>query len=265
MKTLKMLAAGVAAAMAFAAVPAVADEDAQVYEVTLTLKSTLAKKGSTTAVVCDTPSNDTGLYRKQGSVRVRGLIWGCGCPTIADPQKVSDPAATFGYVFWNLTTGKVLDADFGWKILNRIDRTLKKTEGLWTLEGETVGLTGGGFGTVRDTVDKECCSIDNTWITTMSGNCAGWFTMPSTVVGKGKEEVCTKCSLIEGTEDVVAVAPGFSLCDCEEDTEITAVSGTWRLKYNAMLTRKWSTASADASITTIYNFPSYVKAYIDSL
>lgn len=265
MKKLKMLAAGIAAALALATTTASAADDAQVYEFTLTLKSSLAQKGKTNSVVCDTPANDTGLFRKQGAVRIRGLIWGCGCLTIADPQKVSDPAATYGYIFWNLTTGKVIEGDFAWKLLHRIDKTLKKVEGTWTLENDTLGLMGGGFGTVKDVVDKECCSIDNTWIATMTGNCAGWTTMPATVVGKGKEEVCTKCSLIEGSDDVVAVAPGFSLCECEEDNELATVTGTWRLKYNAMLTRKWSSASADASITTIYNFPSYVAAYIDSL
>ncbi len=262
---LKKFSIGLMAALAFVSTAALAADEAQVYEFTLTLKSTIARKGSTSSVVCDSPENDTGLFRKQGSVRVKGLIWGCGCETIADPVKISDPSATYGYIFWNITTGQVLDGEFAWKILNRIDKTLRKAEGVWMLEGDSFTLVGGGFGTVKDTVDRECCVIENTVISSMNGNCAGWFTMPSTVVGKGKEEICTKCSMVAGTEDVVAVAPGFSLCDCDEGSELTAVSGTWRLKYSAALTRKWTSAGAFDSITSIYSFPSYVVSYINSL
>ena len=91
------------------------------------------------------------------------------------------------------------------------------------------------------------------------------LTMPSVVVSKGDEEICEKCSLVPGTEDVVAYAPGFSLCECEDGSELTAVSGTWRLKYLATQSSKWKKAASDTSITTIYSFPSYVVSYLNSL
>ena len=242
--------------------------DAQVYEMTITLKSTVAKKGKITPVVCDIPSTDEvgDIYRKQATVKIKGLFWGCDCETIAEPEKISDPSATYGYVFWNETSHKVIDGDFAWALLNRIDSKCKKTEGAWTLaDDDGLNLVGAGFGTVKDTVDKGACAILSTIVTPMSGNCAGWLAVPETVVSKGKQEICEKCSVIEGSDDVVAIAPGWSLCACEDGSEFTAASGTWKLKYNASAAKKWAKVDAATSITKVYNFPAYVKSYIENL
>ncbi len=256
------LALGLAAAL-FAAHEACAD--AQVYEMTLTLKTAVTAKGKITPLCSGLPDDDTGLYRKQGTVRIKGLIWGCDCVTIAEPQPVDDPTAVYGYVFWNQTTGKVLDGDFGWTLLHRIFKNLKKCEGTWTIAGDSFSLVGGGFGTLQDTVDKECCSIEETIIKTMNGNVAGWMTMPPIVISKGTDDVCEKCSLVPGTEEVVAYAPGFSLCECDDGSELTTVSGTWKLKYLVAQSKKWKKAASDTSIIEIYAFPNYVKNYLNSL
>ncbi|MBO7482691.1 MAG: hypothetical protein J6U17_02235 [Kiritimatiellae bacterium] len=253
----------VASAIAFCASMAMAD--AQVYEVTMTLKTTVAYKGSTSTIVCSEPANGTGLYRKQTTVRIKGLIWGCDCITISEPMKAESAEGTYGYVFWNMTTGKVLDPEFAWTLLNRIDKRLTKVEGAWKMENSDLMLVGGGFGTLKDVVDKECCTIESTVLTTISGNCAGWMKMPSTIVSKGKDEVCEKCTVIAGTDDVIAVAPGFTLCECADDSDQTAISGTWRIKYSKALSTKWNKASAATPITSIYNFPSYVLNYLNSL
>lgn len=239
--------------------------DAQVYEMTLTLKTTLTAKGKITPLCATLPDDDTGLYRKQGTVRIKGLFWGCDCATIAEPMPVSDVTGTYGYVFWNMTTGKVIEGDFGWKLLHRIMKNLKKCEGAWTLEGDDYSLMGGGFGTVKDTIDKECCTIENAYISAMNGNLAGWMTLPSVVVSKGSEGICEKCRLVSGTDDVVAVAPGFSLCECDDGSEFTAVSGTWKIKYLTKQSTSWNKASATEPITSIYAFPSYVRSYLDNL
>lgn len=238
--------------------------EAQVYEMTLTLKSTLTKKGKTAALVCSEPKNDTGLYRKQGSVKIKGLFWGCDCITIGDPQPLTTASATYGYIFWNQTTGKVLDGKFAWMLLNRIDKTLKKCEGTWDLAGDGFELVGGGFGTVVDVVDKECCTLDSTIIKTMNGNCAGYLSLPPTIVSEGTQEVCEKCEQIQGTDDVVAIAPAFTLCECGDASEITTATGTWRLKYHQSASSKWNKSSATEPITSVYGFPSYVVSYINA-
>ena len=249
---------------AFAALQAFAG--AQVYEMTMTLKTTVTARGAITAIVCDTPSTeDVAIYRKQSTVKIKGLFWGCDCETIAEPTPVASSTDTYGFIFWNETTKKVLPAEFGWKILNRIDKKLKKAEGLWTLEGDEINLTGAGFGTVKDNVSKSDCVITSTIVTPMSGNVVGWIEMPPVVVSKGKDDDCYKCSIVEGSDEVVAVAPGWTLCACEEGSELTAVSGTWKLKYLASAARKWGKVDATEKITSIYSFPAYVANYINSL
>ena len=242
---------------------------AQVYEVTLKVKSSLARKGKVTALCKGLPENDTGLFRKSGNVIIKGLIWGCDCDTIADPQKATSSQATYGYVFWNETSKKVLDGDFGWKLLNRIDKKYKKAEGTWLLAGEGFSIVGGGFGTIFDSIDKKCCVIKDTRLNKISGKCAGWLTMPPTVVAKGTDEVCEKCKIVAGTDDVIATAPAFSLCECfageGEGFDLTTVSGLWAITYSAQLSSKWNQATADGEITKLYPFPSYVVNYFAAL
>ena len=241
--------------------------EAQVYELTITLKSTATVAGAITPIVCDTPIQEVKLYRKQSTVKIKGLFWGCDCETIAEPQFVTSAGATYGYILWNETTHQVLDAAFAWHVLNRIDKKLKKAEGAWTI-GDTdaeVFLSGSGFGTVKDAVSKSACTIDSVILSPMSGNCAGWLSLPAITV-KGSSEDCTKCGEVtEGTDDIVSIAPGWSLCACGEGSEFTAASGTWKLKYHAAASKKWQKAETELSITKAYSFPSYVKTFIESL
>lgn len=241
---------------------------AQVYEMTITVKTTVSQSGKVTKLCDDLPEGETiDLYRKQSTVKIKGVFWGCDCETIADPIKVTSPKETYGYIFWNETTKKVIESDFVWKVLNRIDKKLKKVEGSWVLGdmGDELFLVGSGFGTAKDSLIKGQCMLDEVILTPMSGSVAGWLSLPEVVVSKGKDKICKKCRVIEGTDDVVAVAPGWSLCACAEGVEQTAASGTWKLKYVADASKKWAKVEADASITTVYKFPSYVVSYLTAL
>ena len=51
--------------------------DAQVYEMELTMKTTVTKSGKVQFISCDCPVDDYDMYRKQGTVKIKGLIWGC--------------------------------------------------------------------------------------------------------------------------------------------------------------------------------------------
>ena len=79
------LALGLAAAL-FAAHEACAD--AQVYEMTLTLKTAVTAKGKITPLCSGLPDDDTGLYRKQGTVRIKGLT------SIGEIESVNGEMAT---------------------------------------------------------------------------------------------------------------------------------------------------------------------------
>lgn len=259
----KIAVAAIAGLFAFGAFAA-----AQVYEMTITIKTTVSQSGKITKICSDLPEGDSiSLYRKQSTVKIKGLFWGCDCETIAEPIKVTSPKETYGYIFWNETTKKVIESDFAWKLLNRVDKKLKKAEGTWVLgdTGDELFLVGGGFGTVKDALAKGQCVLNEVILTPMSGNVAGWLSLPEVVVSKGKDEICWKCEVIEGTDDVVAVAPGWSLCACAEGSEQTTASGTWKLKYVADASKKWAKVQADASIVTVYKFPSYVVTYLKNL
>jgi len=262
MKVQKLATFAATAAMAFGAFAG-----AQIYEMTITVKSTTAKYGKTEAVVCETPSNETGLYRKQSTVKLKGLFWGCDCETIASPLPAANATDTYGYIFWNETTREVIAADFSWSTLNRIEKKLNKAEGAWVLANtnNTFTLVGGGFGTVKDSVSKAACTIDETILTPMSGHVAGWMTLKRIVVTGGTPDDCKKCEVVSGTDEVVAVAPGWSLCYCSEDSDFTAVSGTWKLKFLSSQSKKWGKVDASESITNVYSFPSYVVSYINAL
>ncbi|MCR5413317.1 MAG: hypothetical protein K6F50_01150 [Kiritimatiellae bacterium] len=258
-------------ALAAIAMGASALADAQFYEMKITLKTTVTKSGKVSFVACDCPIDDSSLYRQQGTVKIKGVIWGCDCVTIGDPS-ISSTASSlaeepYGYIFWNETTKKPMNVKFSWTLLNRIFRNGKKVEGTWTLTDESgdFSITGAGFGTVKDTTVKEpICMRTNTWIPSMNGNVAGWSTTGAIVTAKATSGECSWCEKVAGTEEKTAAAAGWSLCECEDSDERTAASGTWRLKYvpkaSAALA---STSKSVQKITEVYNFPSYVKSVIE--
>ena len=259
--------------LATAAMGAVAMADAQVYEMQLTLKTTVTKFGKVKFVSCDClgENDDAVLYRKQGTVKIKGLIWGCDCGTISEPDISGEgdslAKSSFGYIFWNETTKKPLNLNFEWVLLNRIDNTAKKSEGVWVLSDEDglFSVTGAGFGMVKDTTAKKpICERTATWIQSMNGNLAGWSTPGAIVTVKATKGECSWCEKVDGTDEETASALGWSLCECSDSDERTAASGTWRLKFNARSAKILSDSSKSVqSITEAYNFPSYVKSVIE--
>ena len=247
----------------------VALADAQVYEMQLTVKTTLTRSGKVKFVACDCPVDDYELYRAQGVVRIKGLIWGCDCITLSDPMISSEEElgkSSYGYIFWNETTRKPLNLRFTWELLNRIDKTGQKVEGTWVLSADdgSFYIMGAGFGTVKDTVVRQpVCERTASWVPSMTGNLAGWSTPGAIVTVKATSGECSWCEKVAGTEEQTAYAVGWTLCDCGESDERTAASGTWRLKYNAKASKILSDKSkAVESITQAYNFPAYVKSVI---
>lgn len=245
--------------------------DAQVYEMQLTMKTTVTKSGKVKFVSCDCPVDSYELYRKQGTVKIKGLIWGCDCVTISQPQVSTNSAslatAEYGYIFWNETTGKPMNLKFEWEFLNRIDSTGDKAEGTWTLSSEDglFRLTGSGFGTIKDTTVKDpICMRTATWLMNMTGNFAGWSTPGAIVTAKATSGKCSWCEKVAGTEEQTASAVGWSMCDCGGSDKRTAASGSWKLKFNQKASKALSsTAKPVESITQVYRFPDYVKSVIE--
>lgn len=130
MKKLMVLAAVAAAGLSVLA-------DAQLYELQLTMKTTISKSGKVSFVSCDCGGDSLGdMYRKQTTnVKIKGVIWGCDCETIAKPSISTNGSflaeKPYGYIFWNEKTRKPMNLKFKWEFLNRIDKAAKKTEGTW--------------------------------------------------------------------------------------------------------------------------------------
>lgn len=246
-------------------------DDAQVYEMQLTMKTTVTQSGKVKFVACDCPVDSSTLYRKQGNVRIKGLIWGCGCTTLSDSMistnSTSLAKAEYGYIFWNETTKRPMNLKFKWEFLNRIDKTAKKSEGTWSLTSEDGNfcVVGSGFGTVKDTTVKDpICMRTATWVPTMTGNFAGWSTPGAIVTVKATSGECSWCKKVEGTEEQTASAAGWSLCSCGDSDKRTAANGTWKLKYNQRASKALSsTAKPVESVTQVYAFPAYVKSVIE--
>ena len=248
----KLMIAAAAAAM----IGAAQAYDAQVYDMTLTVKTTQCKESKVSKALAAylddgvTEKGDKIGLRKQATRKMAGVIWGCDCATIAFPAwrtYRSNKKSVGGYVFWDLASKEhfyIPKTKFFWTVLNRID-TMSKVEGSWTLangvDGSAFLFTGAGFGSVTG---AGCGS----YISSMSGNFAGF----RQAVGGMTD--CLFCEDID-TDCLVETFCG----DCSpaaDTTELTAAYGTWKLKYNKSASKSLRTKGF---ITKSYSSNSFKK------
>lgn len=254
----KLMVAVATAAM----IGAASASDAQVYDMTLTVKTTQCKETKVSQALEDYLNNDANSsattwgnkgdvigLRKQATRKMAGVIWGCDCETIAYPEWRTyrqNKKTVGGYVFWDLATKEhfyIPRTRFFWAVLNRID-AMNKIEGSWILAnrvGDTAfWFAGAGFGSVKG---ADCGS----YITSMSGNFAG-FRKPT-----GGTADCIFCDDIE---DCLAETFCYDCSLNAETTELTAAYGTWKLKYNKAASKK---LSKTGRITKSYSSNSFKK------
>ena len=242
--------------------------DAQLYEVDLKVKTTVTESGSPKMVSCDLRTDQSTLYRKQGAVNIKGVIWGCDCDTLIKGTPYTSSTNAFGYFFWNATTKKPLNVQLRWPIANRIEKSANKSELTWILESEDglFYLVGSGFGKLQDDVlkDKNTCTLVSSILAPASGNFAGWMLPGAVVTVKATKGTCNWCEKVEGTEAVMSVAPGWPIClECGDSCSVNQASsayGTWKVKYNKKASVKLMTA---ANVKEAYAFPAYVKDVMD--
>ena len=245
-----------------------AGEEAQFYEMEITLKTTKTMSGEPKQVACDCRVNtNSPLYRKQSTIKIKGALWGCGCGTLIKGIPFTTTSAPFGYFFWNVTDGKPLAVRLTWHFCNRIEKTANKSEAVWMLESEDDSvpffLTGAGFGTLKDVTSTSPCMLVTSYFTKFNGNCAGWVVPGAVVTTAAKAGRCSWCEKVEGTPAIVKAAKGWAICsECGENLENpgSAASGTWKVKLNTAVSKKMTSAN-DATtikITDFYKFPDYV-------
>lgn len=270
----KVLCAGLVA-IGFTTICAADEREAQVYDISVSVKTTTAKKGKlspkTNKFVYET---DSVIYRAQASQKWRGLIWGCDCNTLAGRWQIvdEDAGSVAGCVIWNNSKpNEVLFLDdVNWRLLNAIDKKGDKCEGSWTIgnmdEDSSAFLAFSGFGTLKVIYSLAPCEDPEvnctSYLSMMSGNVAGWMPAPNYTTA-GEEGSCTFCGDYDpGEEDAVDIATAWDFCPCEEyaDVDHTAVSGTWTIKYNASSSKK---LKKSASIVDAVKLPPNVKRRVE--
>lgn len=218
-----------AAAVAVGAGTYAANLDAQVYDFSMTMKTTTCKEVKYTKTIAtlegedwDDVKKDKITVRKQASMKIVGVIWGCDCPTWVTPgwALYNGGSTVGGYLFWNQTTQTLLNPRrmrFDWAILNRIDDG-KKVEGVWKLWNKkvnTMRLVGAGFGKVSGSLNT--CLIT---LTSMSGSFAGY-----SIAG-----LADNCRFCGGNN--ACTAWQVCICALRNWHPSTAAYGSWKIKYN---------------------------------
>lgn len=247
---------------------------AQVYELSMSVKTTQAVRGNLKKSHPFADSVNAVVYRKQGTQRWAGVIWGCECESIMGRWGLVGSSTVSGVAIWDVkkpNTIELLD-DMKWHVLNAFDKNGDKVEGAWTI-GESTDDSGAflsfaGFGTLAVKYTRNPCEDPElscgSYIKSMSGNVAGWMPAPVLTIA-GRPGRCTFCGDSDpGEDDTTNAAVAWSYCPCMDlvTTELTAVSGTWNLKYNAAMSK---VLMDNPNILDVYKkFPSNVKLAISN-
>jgi hypothetical protein len=260
---------------AVAAMTGAALADAQVYDVKLTVKTTTCKDGKFTKALENLgwfgglEKGDEVSYRKQATLTLAGIIWGCDCDAIANPEwrvygYKKGKYSVGGYAFWNATGKEAIALQipfvkFDWAVLNRIDQ-MNTVEGTWMLgdaaDGEALFFLGAGFGTVKNNTKApqyDCLS----YISSMKGNFAGFMQG-----GEGGDNGCIFC----GTTAYDCLVAPFCVCaNAFDSTEVSAAYGSWTIKYNSSASKKLKKAwyINDADGVKVVNFDTKKLADVD--
>ena len=235
----KLMIAAAAAAMVgsgFADAP-------QVYDMTITVKSTECVN----KIYKNVCAEGVG-YRKQATTKFYGKFWGCGCCTIAEPdgnvgygQDLSDGAYDtdfHSYIFWgkgaafhNATMVWGPDID-GVKLANLqlVGQKATNIEGAFKLELFTCADVENGddasavfFGAGYGTATVKGCADDDNILKSMSGNVIGSYDVGQLSGVNG----CKYCG------EATACAP-WDFCSCSAANDaLTAAFGTFTIKYNS--------------------------------
>ena len=253
----------IAAAVAAMVGSGFAGDAPQVYDMTITVKTTQCS-GKQAKNVCGVlDENDNPVfnlyYRSQVTKKIYGKFWGCGCCTIAAPAVYGDPEQDNGFMFW-VDKDAFHDAEMVWTKLQRVGKTGENVEGIFSLTlsdckidkdtgdivvSESAWLDGAGYGTAK--ID---CDGEDSYIKSMSGNVVGTWDAASESFTSG----CKYC----GTEaNCTAYTFCESCCDTSDDADKAVVFGSFTLKYNSSKTKALDKGKY---IDEAYKFNKYVTA-----
>lgn len=257
----------IAAACAAVGLGAFAENTPEVYNMTITVKTTTCKAAQGKNV-CD---DDYSTFRVKATQKIQGLIWGCDCPTIAEPKEFESfddfgtPDACHGYVFWDAsvkTKNPYETAEFVWSdaagifenFLQCINPKCTEVEGVWTLtlknkdDEYLVLLQGAGVGSA-----KWAAKYSAAYINSMNGNVTGWAFPGSLSYG------CAACG------ETYEGCSAWAFCsECEERGEDypSAAYGSWNLQFNTSAAKKYGKGQTRYAILDAYKFSDAVRAFL---
>ena len=218
------------AAAAAATAGSIFGATAQVYDMTITVKSTECKDNK--KLYKNVCADDIQFYRAQATQKFYGKFWGCGCETLCAPTMYGVPRCgdqERSFVFWG-AKGAFHDAQIDWPVLQLVGKNGTNVEGsfnldLYTCEDGTVAadpdfsLAGAGYGTAS----VVACGDKDNYVKSMSGSVVG-------VANVAALSAVTGCKYCGDTADCNV----WDYCDCvAANNDVSAAFGTFTLKYNA--------------------------------
>lgn len=245
---------------------------AQVYEMTLTAKTTTCASAKASngwlTTIAGYEKGDEILYRKQTSRKLVAVLWGCSCDEVfgADGEwgetdgveRADGSKPYYGSVLFDKKAGELVgeydSSGVTFTVLNRIGKKANEVEMSWDMVVDEDGLiTGAGFGKIKDinlsANGDDCDSV----ISSAKGTFAGFAPADSLIA---IDSSCPYC--VEGDE--LTCSP-WVYCECVDltDEDNTILFGNWSLKYNSSASKKLSSSTY---ITSSYKFPKNVAAVL---
>ena len=219
-------------ALAICGMSVMAASEYMVYDFTMSAKTTKAKGKTSTSC------GDEYVWRDSGAQKVRGVIAGCGCPSILANGSCENALV----LLWNETTKQqITNYTFSTWVVQRIGKKGEKAEHMAKIETDEFEVTLAGLGTYK----SDHVSV--------SGNFAGVAAAPY-LLTRGS---CTACAVTPDTEDqTVAVAPcEDGICTAADNSDTTPFYGSYSLKYNQSKSKK---ASKSGITAKVLGTPAYV-------
>ncbi len=205
----------------------------QVYDFAMGIKTTVGKGKVTTSC------GDEYVWRDGKSMKIRGVIAGCGCGAILANGSCQNALV----LLWNETTKQQISNDVitAW-VIQRIGKKGEKVEHMATFKCDEFEVTLAGLGTWK-----------SSHLNTLSGNFGGVAVAPWLVTAGS----CTACGITPGSEDQsVAVAPcEDGICTASDTSDVTPMYGTYTLKFNSSKSKKISKKGISAKLL---GCPAYV-------
>jgi len=254
--------------------------DPAAYDLSVSLKSTVAKGKSVKAAVCEDTASGFSCYRVKGSKSLKGYVVLCSCwCATTDPVTVDvietnwsngqdllpEPGEGDG---WNpvittnsFTTGGGYETstdwiaylwdkkaktfyafgdDFTWALAGLIGKKKTGFEGIWDMEASNPGVDIPGVWTGAG---QGAWDNKKKLLKNASGNFVVALAAPAVVNKKAEDE-----------EDCLCIAPWIDPCTlAADDTIPTAGFGTWKLKYNSKASKTYEREGIEPLLPKFWN------------